>query len=97
MIRLVVCLLAATLLTACASGPPPIPKTVTVVVERYKPLPTWATKQVAKPMPATDMVGDRLTDENARGAVIDFCNCITGLLAKLDAGQPVKLDDCKLK
>jgi hypothetical protein len=81
------------LLTACASAPT-IPKTVTVVVERYKPLPTWATKQTIKPMPASDAMGDRLEDENARGAMIDFDNCIRRLLTKLDAGQPVKPDDC---
>lgn len=93
-----VTLLATVLaLPACQSAPklPQVPEQVTVVVERYKPLPSWATEQLVKPEAASGKVGDRLRNEEARGGVIDVSNCHRRLLARLDKGETVDKKECE--
>lgn len=88
-------LLATTLaLAACAHTAPNLPEQVTVVVERYKPLPAWATAPLAKPEPTDGTVGARTRSHEARGGVIDVANCDRRLLALLDAGQAVDPKEC---
>lgn len=84
-------------LAACQSAPkfPQVPEQVTVVVERYKPLPSWATEQLVKPEAASGKVGDRLRNEEARGGVIDVSNCHRRLLARLDKGEAVDKKECE--
>lgn len=88
------CILAALGLTGCATRAPNVPKQVTVVVEKFKPLPAWATDPLAKPEPADGTVGARLHSHEARGAVIDVANCHRLLLKKLDAGEAVDPKEC---
>jgi hypothetical protein len=90
--------LLTVLLTAvgCASRErlPEIPEQVTVVVEKYRPLPSWATEPLDKPQPADGTVGERVRSEHARGVVIDLANCHRRLLARLDKGEAVSDQEC---
>jgi hypothetical protein len=78
------------------SSVPKVPEKVTVVVEKYKRLPDWATKLLVKPMPWDGTVDAYLKSEDQRGNVIDLANCHRWLLKKLDAGETVSPEDCKL-
>lgn len=82
------------ILTGCANAPPKIPQTVTVVVEKYKPLPAWATAPLSKPAPVDGTVGARAQSHDARGVVIDFANCRSQLLIRLDRGEAVTGEEC---
>lgn len=81
------------LIGGCASAPT-VPKTVTVVVEKFRPLPKWATEPLVKPVPANLTTGAVVESHNARGAVIDLANCHRRLLAELDKGEPVDDNGC---
>lgn len=93
--RTLIALILLCLLAACQSVPT-VPKTVTVVVEKYKPLPDWATKPLRKPMPADGTIGEIMASEFSRGMIIDVANCRARLLLKLDRGEAVKPEDCEL-
>ena len=80
--------------TACERRPN-VPATVTVVVERYKPLPAWATAPLPKPQAADGTVLQHLRNEEARGGVIDVANCHRRLLVKLDQGAAVDKRECE--
>lgn len=84
---------ATTALGGCATAPK-VPQQVIVTVERYKPLPAWATDPLPKPMPFDATVGARLHTNEARGGVIDIANCDRQLLKLLDAGTPVDPKVC---
>jgi len=86
--------LVTLLLGGCATTPH-VPRTVTVVVEKFKPLPKWATEPLPKPMPADGKVSSHLSDEDARGAVIDYANCRSKLLEAMDAGGSVDAKECQ--
>jgi len=92
-------LLLPLLLVVCGFGScqskPNVPETVTVVVEKYKDLPTWATEQLVKPQAVNGTVGARLTNEDQRGNTIDLANCHRRLLTKLDKGEAVKPEECE--
>lgn len=88
----------ALLLLFCMTGcttVPTVPEKVTVIVERYKPLPAWATERLHKPVRADGRIESVLGNENARGEVIDFANCRSMLLAKLDKGEAADRKDCE--
>ncbi len=80
--------------TACQRRPN-VPEQVTVVVERYKPLPAWSTDPLPKPQPVDGTVEARVRSDNARGEVIDLANCHRRLLAKLDRGESVDRKACQ--
>jgi hypothetical protein len=80
-------------LSGCATTPN-VPKQVVVTVEKFKPLPAWATDPLAKPEPVDGTVGARMRSHEARGAVIDVANCHRLLLKKLDAGESVDPKEC---
>jgi hypothetical protein len=86
--------LACFALVACTNARPTAPEQVAVVVERYKPLPAWATDPLVKPEPVDDTVGARLRSHEARGGVIDVANCDRLLLKQLDAGAAVDPKAC---
>jgi hypothetical protein len=86
--------LAAALVTACASVPN-VPEQVIVPVERFKPLPTWATEPLPVPQPIDGTVEARIRSEAARGITIDLANCHRRLLAKLDKGETVDKQECE--
>lgn len=95
-LAIILALLLFFCLTGCATVPK-VPETVTVVVERYKPLPDWATAPLEKPMPKNGQVQSHLASGNARGEIIDYANCRSMLLIKLDKGQTVDRADCEVR
>jgi hypothetical protein len=86
-------LLAVVGLTGCATAPN-VPKQVIVTVEKFKPLPAWATDPLAKPEATDGSVGARVRSEAERGITIDLANCHRRLLKKLDAGETVDPKEC---
>lgn len=86
--------LAFLAVAGCTNARPATPEQVTVTVERYKPLPAWATDPLVKPEPVDDTVGARLRSHEARGGVIDVANCDRRLLKLLDQGAPVDPKAC---
>lgn len=93
MIRAATLAAVALALAACVSVPK-VPEQVTVVVEKYRDLPTWATAPLAKPQPVDGTVEARVRSHDQRGTTIDVANCHRLLLAKLDAGEVVDEKDC---
>ena len=93
--RTLILLIAIALLSACKTLPT-VPEKITVVVEKYKPLPDWATKPLRKPMPADGTIGEIMASEFSRGVIIDLANCRARLLLKLDRGEAVDAKDCEL-
>lgn len=95
--RTLILIAAVLLLTGWGScqRKPNVPKQVTVVVERFKPLPDWATEPLPKPEPADGSVGARVRSHEARGGTIDTANCHRRLLRKLDKGEPVDKRECE--
>ena len=91
-------MIAALALTACQTTPN-VPETVTVVVEKYKPLPEWATTPITAAKPPKATTGrEYLRRESALDALVDYvlgiANCDRRLLAKLDKGEPVDRKEC---
>ena len=93
--RTLIMLIALALLSACTSVPK-VPEKVTVVVREYRPLPDWATKPYAKPLPIDGTVGAALESEAARGYLLDVLLCHRRLLTLLDQGQQVDAKACDL-
>ena len=86
--------IAALTLAACTSVPA-VPEQVTVVVEKYRDLPSWATAALAKPEPIDGTVEGRVRSHDQRGTTIDLANCHRHLLAKLDKGEAVDKQECE--
>lgn len=80
--------------TACERRPN-VPQTVTVVVEKFKPLPEWATAQVPNVPPANGSVEALKDANNARAGTIDYVNCRSRLLARIDKGEQVSPKECR--
>lgn len=79
---------------SCGQSRPNVPEQVTVVVEKYRDLPDWATKPLPLPHPADGSVAERLQSEHDRGEVILLGNCHRLLLRKMDNGEPVDPKEC---
>jgi hypothetical protein len=90
----VIVLASLFLLAGCMSWRPVKPVPVTVVVERDRPLPAWATSPLVKPMPVDGTVGARVKSNAQRGNVIDLANCHRSLLARLSKGEAVTGKEC---
>jgi len=82
------------LLTGCASAPV-IPETVTVTVEKFKPLPDWATAPAVKPALKDGKISSHLSREHALDAYFDYTECIKRLTRAFDDGTPVNIKECK--
>lgn len=91
--RVLAIALCAALLGACHSAPT-VPRTVTVVVEKFRPLPAWATDPLLKPEQVDGTVEARVVSEKARGVIIDLANCHRRLLLRLDRGEQVDATEC---
>jgi hypothetical protein len=74
---------------------PNSPQTVTVVVEKFKPLPEWATAQLPNAAPVDGTVRAVLLSNDQRAATIDYANCRARLLSRLDKGEKPDLRECK--
>lgn len=96
-LTIIATVLLAPLLTAasCGNTRPRLPEVVEVVVEKPKPIPSWATDELPKPKPADGTVGQRIKSEDARGHVIDLANCHRLLLRRLDKGEQVDPKECE--
>lgn len=92
-LAIVVLALPAAGFTGCQTRPN-VPEQVTVVVEKFRPLPAWAKEPLPKPQPADGTVRERIRSEHARGVVIDLANCHRRLLARLDSGEAVDPKEC---
>jgi hypothetical protein len=73
---------------------PNVPQTVTVVVEKFKPLPLWATAQLPNSPPVDGTVGALWHTNEQRAATIDYENCKNRLLARIDKGETVSTKEC---
>lgn len=90
--------LAMAVLSGCATTRCPdikAPGTVTLTVEKFRPLPAWATRPLVLPMPRANTVDEAVRLANERLKVAEVANCHRRLLAKLDAGEPVDAKECE--
>lgn len=86
---------AALVLGACRATVPAVPEKVEVVVEKLRPLPSWATEQYQVPVPANGTVGARLANEDAALGLVELLLCHRRLLARLDKGETVDPKVCR--
>ncbi len=100
--RYLIAVIACLLLAGC---PGPVertlskvqpPKTVRVVVEKPRDLPDWATAPMDKPMPAATTVEATVKSHNARGAIIDYVNCRSALIRRIEKGEKIDRNTCSL-
>jgi hypothetical protein len=74
---------------------PNVPQTVTVTVEKWRPLPLWATAQLPNSPPVDGTVGALWHTNEQRAATLDYANCRSRLLARLDKGETPDVKECK--
>jgi hypothetical protein len=74
---------------------PNVPQTVTVTVEKWRPLPDWALAPLPNAAPVDGTVGALWHANEARAATVDYANCIFRLLARLDKGETPSVKECK--
>jgi len=89
-----VMLLALALLIGCGSNPTKPPERVEVVIEKLRPLPSWATELYQVPAPANGTVAARLAKEAAALGLVELLLCHRRLLARLDKGETVSSKEC---
>jgi hypothetical protein len=82
------------LLLAGCNTIPTQPKIVEVPVERYRPLPDWATTERPVPQAKDGRVISRLANEHERGLENELSNCHRRLLKQLDNNQAVDPRSC---
>ena len=82
-------------LGACRATVPAVPEKVEVVVEKLRPLPSWATEQYQVPVPANGTVAARLANEDAALGLVELLLCHRRLLARLDKGETVDPKVCR--
>jgi hypothetical protein len=95
--RIVFALILLALLPGCQRfvAKPNVPQTVTVVVEKWRPLPAWATAILPNAAPVDGTVRALLIANDQRAATLDYANCRARLLARLDKGENPDLKECK--
>jgi hypothetical protein len=93
-IALILCALA---LLGCQRfvSKPNVPQTVTVTVEKWRPLPLWALAPLPNAAPVDGTVRALLLANDQRAATLDFANCRSRLLARLDKGETPDPKECK--
>lgn len=97
--RTLAALMILSLLAGCATlrecPVPKAPETVTVTVEKFRPLPDWAKRQLPEDAPRANTVDEAKRLASDRLKTIQAENCRNRLLAKLDQGDPVDEKECK--
>lgn len=92
------CFTVMVLLAGCRTVPN-VPETVTVVVEKQKPIPDWAKTPITVTRPAPATTGrEHLRRESSLDAlvtyVLNLANCHRRLLSELDKGASVDPKEC---
>lgn len=70
------------------------PTVVTKIVEKRVDLPTWATEQIIIPLPVDGKVRSVIDSHSERGAWLQYVNCRSRLIEKVQAGENVNIKDC---
>ena len=91
---LVLMFFACIILAGCKTAAPVLPKTVTVVVEKAKPIPAWAARELAVPQRKDGTVEALVVSHEARGRAIELANCRTRLLVELYMGREIDEGAC---
>lgn len=73
---------------------PNVPQTVTVTVEKWRPLPVWALAALPNASPVDGTVRALLLANDQRAATLDYANCRSRLLARLDKGETPDPKEC---
>lgn len=92
--RLLLLVVMCVTLMGCPLTKPQLPKETYIVVEKYKPLPDWATRPYQMPQPADGTVGERTKSNEARGTLLEILFCHRRLLSLLDKGEKVDEKEC---
>lgn len=71
------------------------PRVVTKVVEKTIDLPKWATEPVPNKAPSDKSVEAVVKANNARAGTLDYVNCRSRLIEKVQAGQKVDPKECR--
>jgi hypothetical protein len=71
------------------------PQIVTKVVEKRVDLPTWATEQLPNVAPADKSLKALVKANNARADTVDYANCRSRLIEKVQRGEKVDPKDCR--
>ena len=70
------------------------PKTVPVVVKQTIRLPSWATAEIPNPPPRDGKVRTLIESNDARGAKVDYANCRSRLIERVQNGETVDPKEC---
>ena len=70
------------------------PKTVPVVVKQTIRLPAWATAEIPNPPPKDGKVRSITESNDARGAKLDYANCRSRLIERVQNGETVDPKEC---
>jgi hypothetical protein len=92
-------LIALAALAGCASTEKSLryvqpPTVVTKVVETRVKLPSWATEPVPNKPPVDKSVESIVKANNARADTLDYVNCRSRLIARVQAGEKVDHLEC---
>lgn len=68
---------------------------VTKVVEKRVDLPAWATEPLPNTAPADKSVEAVVKANNARAETIDYANCRSRLIQRVQAGEKVDAKECR--
>ena len=71
------------------------PSVVAMEVERTIPLPAWATAPLPNTPPANGTVEALVKANDARAATIDYANCRSRLIERVQAGEKVDRKECE--
>lgn len=74
---------------------PEQPKVVRVPVDRYIPLPAWATKPLPVDAPKANTPEEAVRLASSRLETIRLANCRAALLRKLEAGEKANPKECE--
>ena len=93
--RFVLLVLICVMITGCFwNTKDDLPKETIITVEKFKPLPSWATEQYQIPQPTDGTVGARAVSHEERGWLLETLLCHRHLLTLLDKGEKADAKEC---